>query len=217
MALDRNLYLCEPLVIRQWRLHKYFRCNRGRQNLTYHVSLLVDHHPKVFKYVVDVHNVRLDHADAETDWLEVCLSENAELLSLHGRTSSCLMADSLSWICCRSSSVMTSAWDCIWESLQEWDQGQIILNKSICTTVKQSDDPTVVMTVRRWTHPIKEGTCPKLSSGCPPCWETMRDHFAVKWWQNVSVWLGTCDWSLCGGYEALRHEEGEHLVFCEAS
>lgn len=32
----------------------------NEQKLTYHVSLLVDHHPQVFEDVVDVHNIRLD-------------------------------------------------------------------------------------------------------------------------------------------------------------
>lgn len=40
--------------------------------------------------------------------------------------------------------------------------------------------------VRRRSYPVKEGTCPKLSSGCPPCWRIidrwkvdLRDHLSV--------------------------------------
>lgn len=115
-------------LIKHWRLRKQFRSNWGGRNLTYHVPLLVDHHPKVFKDVVDVYNVRLHQATTETDWLWVCfLGVHRAVLDWLTvvRTSSCLMADSLSWICCRSSSVMTSAWDWTWESLQEWDKRKL--------------------------------------------------------------------------------------------
>lgn len=57
-----NLWLCNS-----GHFIKNSGSKKDQRNLTYHVSLLVDHHAKVFKDVVDVNNVRLDQAATEKD------------------------------------------------------------------------------------------------------------------------------------------------------
>lgn len=132
--------------------------------LTYHVSLLVDHHPQVFEDVINDCDVSLKgQTDRCLVWEIVACRTAARDLAFMG-TSNCLMANSRSWISFRSSSVMASAWACTWDSLQE--DNQVIEHD----TDNSRDDKRY----KKWSYLTNGGTSPKLSSGWPPCWKEVE-------------------------------------------